>query len=230
MAVNEPGGWDAGRVPSLDAGDLGGFVEEAKWPKVIGVLSIVQGSLGVLANGCCGLFYVAGPAFLVPMMEKAPRPANPPPGQDPRAGIETMTLLAPWMAAQGVLMLVTLLTSVLLLVAGIQMVMRRPAAVGLHKLWAGARLLLGVLGATLAVVTTFATAAGQAEIAQKYGGFANTPTKVILTGALPAVVITGLILAYPIVVLVVLRKPWAKSEVAKWKSGGDLAHEDVDFK
>lgn len=234
MSMNEPGrasrdGGDGSGVPPINAGDLGLDEPVAKWPRVIGVLSTVFGSLGVLANGCGACFYLAGPSILINMMSGIKTQGTPPPGQDPRAVVELMQLLQPWMLVTGVVMVATLATSVWLLIAGIQMLSRKPSSVAMHTWWAFARLALGVLGLLIGVVSTVSTAARQAEISQSYGG-TDTATMVMVKALVPAVVVTALVLVYPVVVLVVLRKPWAKSEIARWKSGGEGAVEDLDFK
>lgn len=195
---------------------LGGEGGPAKWPKVVGVLSIVFGSLGVLVNGLCSCFMLAGPPFFRSMIEKIPKDQAPPrAGQNPKAAAETLALMQPWMAAQGLLMVVTLFTSVWLLIAGIMMLGRKPASVGQHKAWAWVRIVLAVLSAVLGVVSTAVTAARQAEIDQAYGG-SKTAAGVLAQGLGFGVGGFVLIVVYPIVVLVVLSKPWAKAEVARW--------------
>lgn len=198
----------------------------AAWPKTLGIFSIVLGSLGVLANGCGSCFMLAGPSFLVSMMQNMPKDRPAPPGQNPQAAIDTMTLMQPWMLAQGVVILVTLGTSVWLLIAGIQMVMRKPVSVPSHKAWAWVRMGLAAVMLVLGVVSTLLTAARQAEISQTYGG-SDTAQGVMIKGLAFGFIGFVLIMIYPVVVLVVLSKPWAKSEVARW--GTDRAAEADAF-
>lgn len=225
MTMNDQGMGDGGGLPPTMPGELPG--QEAKWPKVVGILSIVQGSLGVLLNACGGCFLLAGPSFLETMMRDlaSKSTVKPKPGQNPLEAADTFALMKPWMGAQGVLVLVTLATSVWLLIAGISMVNRKPSSVGLHKGWAWTRLALSVVGLTLGIVSTVMTAAQQAEIKVTYGGNA-TATGVMTQGVVMAVVMTLAIMAYPVVVLVVLSKPWAKSEIERWR--GEKAADEVD--
>lgn len=127
MAVNDgEEGWDrpdeGARVESDDFAEP--IIEPAKWPVVIGVISIVWASLSLLCGG-------VGMA-LIPLQDRLVRAAAGQTGPFP-----DVMKPGPGMIAVG---LVGLALAIVLLVAGILAVQRRPAARALHLLYA----LLGI--------------------------------------------------------------------------------------
>jgi hypothetical protein len=110
--------------------------EPAKWPKVVGIISIVWACLGLMCGLTCGVF---GPAFqnmaMASMVEKfGPMPDAMKP--------------AP---AQLVLAVVGLIGPVLLLVAGIATARRKPAGRSLHLAYAVVSILLIGAGSVVAM-------------------------------------------------------------------------------
>ncbi|MGH7241899.1 MAG: hypothetical protein ACREJD_00595 [Phycisphaerales bacterium] len=89
------------------------------WPKVVGIISIVWGGLGItcLACGVGGIFL--GTAFLPPEMREKPLPP-------------TMHI-APW---QAVLFTIGFFMAIVLIVAGVQTTRRTMAGRSLHLFWA----------------------------------------------------------------------------------------------
>ncbi len=104
--------------------------EPAGWPKVVGVISIVWASIGML----CGMCGVAGLAMMPQFMSQMEQQLGPMPD------IMKPTPLMLGVAALG------FIPPVILLIAGIMTVMRRPAGRSLHLLYAVIGLVLGVIG------------------------------------------------------------------------------------
>jgi hypothetical protein len=99
------------------------------WPKVIGTISIVWASLGLLCGGCGMIFLVAMPTFMKGAVEKLgpmPPPMLPSPEQMVLGGIGFL-----W--------------AIVLLVAGITTVTRRPIGRPLHLIHGAVAIILGVL-------------------------------------------------------------------------------------
>jgi hypothetical protein len=120
-------------VPPTEPGDLEDalFVEPPRWPKVVGIISIVWGALLLTCTGCGAL----APAVFFPMLQsmvKAQGQSLPP----------TMQFgVAQWVgiALGGVM-------AVFLLIAGIMLVNRRPAARPLHLGYGVVAILQGIWG------------------------------------------------------------------------------------
>lgn len=114
---------------AFDPNDPSLFVEPPKWPKVVGILSIVFGSIAVFCGG-------VGSAF-APIQGNLVRPAL---GGDP---------LPPTMvfsAADWAIIAFSLAVNVLLIVAGVACVGRKPTTRGLHLLYALLSVVSLVLG------------------------------------------------------------------------------------
>lgn len=137
------------------------------WPKVIGIISIVLGSLGLLCNGCGGAMLVATP-YLLQMGEEQFGPAP--------------DVLKPPMA-QIALLPIALIMSILLLVAGISLVRRKAAARLMHLVYAVVTLINTGIGAVIGMGTLQKLAAwkaanasdqwaGQINMGQQYFTFA----------------------------------------------------------
>lgn len=112
----------SGDVPpvAMDAGlDL---PEPQRWPKPVGIISIVLGAVGLTCVGC-GVFGTLMPVMFVEMMERQYPDGMPP---------QMSTLNVPVIGS----MAFGALLDVLLLVAGISLVMRRAAARPLHLAYA----------------------------------------------------------------------------------------------
>jgi hypothetical protein len=105
--------------------------DRPSWPKVIGILSIVFGALGLLCNGCG----VLSPVLLgmVPL----------PPGETALPPTMTPGPLLLGLYAAG------LLTAIFLLIAGITCVQRSYAARTMHLIYGAASVLLVIAGIVL---------------------------------------------------------------------------------
>ncbi len=126
----------AGReAPPTEYADELGLIEPPGWPKVVGIVSIVWASLGLLCS-VCG---VASLAMMPQMLKGAEQQLGPMPDvmkPDP---------------AQMIMAVVGMIGPVLLLIAGILTLSRKPAGRTLHLVYAGVSLVLGMIGGGLAV-------------------------------------------------------------------------------
>lgn len=108
--------------------------EVPKWPKVVGIISTVWGSLGMLC-GCLGLAGVMFSGAFQGMMEsQGPLPPTMQPG-----------------IAQSAQAIAGLLTTVLLLLAGILCINRKPVARPLHLIYAVISLVLLIIGVMIQI-------------------------------------------------------------------------------
>lgn len=119
--------------PSIDPVLDGEPAEPPAWPKVVGIISIVLGSLWSLCGLCGSVWFFAAPAF----MKMAEQQFGPPP-----------QVMFPTAAQTGITVLGTFL-SVLLLVAGIATVRRRPSGRTLHLVYAPIEIVMSLVGAWL---------------------------------------------------------------------------------
>jgi hypothetical protein len=104
--------------------------EPAQWPKVVGTISIVWSSIGLLC-GVCGIGFLA---FMPQMMKSAEQQLGPMPDIMKPNPIQLAT------SALG------FIPAVLLLISGIVTVLRRPVGRPLHLVYAILGLLIGVVG------------------------------------------------------------------------------------
>lgn len=111
--------------------------EPPKWPGIVGVISIVWASLGLLC-GICGL---ASPLIMQAAFAQAASSQMGPMPDVMKPGLPQM--------AHGV---VSLLWTVLLLVAGIMLTLRKPAARPLHLLYAVGSIILTIVGTVVGVM------------------------------------------------------------------------------
>lgn len=202
--------------PPIDAGELPH--EPAKWPVVLGWFSIVLGGLGILKNACSAASnLVWGGAGMKMFMGG---------GNNPQAEAmeKAMTGMGPLIITMGVMSVVALGVSVLLLVAGIQLVKRQRSSVKLHVAWAWVRILVVLAEVGAGLVMNRAMTTAMLESMPK-GPNAPPPgmmsTIMLMSGVCSAVFMLVLFLAYPITVLIVLSKPWAKAEIARWGTTAD---------
>lgn len=97
------------------------------WPKVVGIISIVWGSLWILCGGCGTAFQIWGASLMPP----DPAASTPPPSVGP---------------LQVVSALIGIAIDVFLIVAGVMTVSRKPLGRQLHLIYAAIALPVFVLG------------------------------------------------------------------------------------
>lgn len=108
-----------------------GLAGTPQWPKVVGIISIVWSSFGLICNGCNTLGGAVGRAMVG---------ALPPESRGPLE--DQLKTITPFLMVVYVLLL---LLAGLLLAAGISTLRRRPLGRGLHLAYGGAGVVIGVL-------------------------------------------------------------------------------------
>lgn len=107
----------------------------ASWPKVVGIISIVWACFGLTCLACgVGMQLTFGPSMLPPELRD-----NPPPSM--KFGL-----------LQVIQAVISIVTSVLLLMAGIQTARRNFSGRALHLIWAAVSILAIIYGAYIAWV------------------------------------------------------------------------------
>ncbi len=121
------------------------FVEPPRWPKVVGIISICWGGLGLCCNGLGAVWFVLGPRMIGTAAQQMP------------GGMPPVILSPP--PSQTVLAVLSAVLSVLLIVAGAVATARRPMSRVLH-------LVYSVLAMILAFAGAYVSLEIQAEIAE----------------------------------------------------------------
>jgi hypothetical protein len=158
----------------------------AGWPKTVGIISIVYGSIGILCNGCGVLKAVTGPMLtnwakgMVPANQQAQMTSVPP----SPLGIATASLGFLW--------------AILLIVAGSMLVARQARARTLHLVWAVIQLGLWVMGLISGLEETKQQLAQMAS--QPTGGFKADQMKPVFYGVFACILVVLLI--YPVFTLI----------------------------
>ncbi|MFO0491115.1 MAG: hypothetical protein ACK51T_01635 [bacterium] len=190
----------------------------SRWPAVLGVISIVLGGFGVLRNSC-GVFGAFSTGLITTFFSSQPGASGPEMQQ--QVALMQAGMPSPMLSVLEACL--ALLTSVLLLIAGIQCVRRESMARVLHLVWAGARVLVAVL----TCVVGYLTMQSQAKVIQGMGGAgggaAGMPPG--FAGYMSIMGRVGIVLtfawgvAYPVVVVVWFSKLKVRAEVAGWAKG-----------
>lgn len=129
--------------PSFPPTQGGGFEPEParnSWPRVIGIVSIVWGSLGLVCNGCGLVMQV----FQSAMMSMIPQPSGPNAQQLPPIP-DVMKPTALEVANMGA----GLVICVVLIIAGAMLAARNPKARAAHLAYAGLSILATVVGTAI---------------------------------------------------------------------------------
>jgi hypothetical protein len=123
------------------------------WPKVIGIISIVLGSLGVICNACS----LGGNAIASSFTQMMP------PEQQAELQAQLQASASPLNLA---LAAVGILIAILLIVAGVFLVQRRPLGRTLHLIYAGIGLILAIAAVGIGIQTANAMAANAPDPTQ----------------------------------------------------------------
>lgn len=190
----------------------------SRWPAVLGVISIVLGGFGVLRNSC-GVFGAFSTGLITTFFSSQPGASGPEMQQ--QVALMQAGMPSPMLSVLEACL--ALLTSVLLLIAGIQCVRRESMARVLHLVWAGARVLVAVLTCVVGYLTMQSQAKVMQGMGGAGGGAAGMPPG--FAGYMSIMGMVGIVLtfawgvAYPVVVVVWFSKPKVKAEVAGWAKG-----------
>ena len=168
---------DAAPPQDFDPNDPTLFVEPPKWPKVVGILSIVFGGISVFCGGLGLASLSFGASMAQGQIGSDPLPPN-------------MVLSPIEMAGQGLGMLVT----IVLIVAGVMLVTRKPAAKAAHLVYAVLMLPAAVLGVWIQTQEK----AAMDQYAQQYDNvYAQQHAQAGPAGIIVAIVLTVLFLGWP---------------------------------
>jgi hypothetical protein len=191
------------------------------WSKVIGIISIVLGALGVVAQGCGIAGVVAMPLMAEPMREAAKQAAAQGGGnaagaaemEQQAAMFDAMAQYAPLVIGSGVL---NMICAVLLIVAGIQLLKRRVSGRTLHLAYAGLR----TVGVLFSLVPGWLMHVAQME-AMQASGVAMPPG--LGAGFMTGMGVAGLVLGavwglvYPVFIVVWFMRGKIREQVSAWE-------------
>ena len=130
--------------------------EPKSWPKVLGIFSIVWGSLGLICNGCGAVMLVFQQAMmdmLIQQQQNNPSASKGGPQMTPMPDVMkpgAMDMAGPVLG---------FLVCILLLVAGILLTMRRAQSRMMHLVYGGLSLIVTLIGTAMAVQKQNAIAA-----------------------------------------------------------------------
>ena len=177
------------------------------WPTVIGIISIIFGSLGALSS----VWQSAAP-FLINTISKMEQMEA-----DPEA-VKALEGVAQWQYPLLVVGLLGLALSVLLIVCGAKLVGRNRMASPVFKKWAIAKIiysLVAVTIGTLAQMQQFETAMDQQGA--NTGGM-PVPVESIMVFVMVFAIVFGLLFAcaYPVFILVWFGREKVRNEVESW--------------
>jgi cytochrome bd-type quinol oxidase subunit 1 len=177
--------------PPVDL-DVDLLAEPPGWPKIVGIVSIVFGALGLTCGGC-GLLGQGMQSF-IPEMEGV--------AQQPQ-------VMAPILTYS--LMVIALLVSILLLIAGIMTLLRNPVGRPLHLLYAVLKILVVIVGLVVFIMIWPDYKEELGRYFEESGQNAQT-RDMMLSGTFYGVLFQNLIfLAYPVFCLIwfglIKRKP-----------------------
>lgn len=184
-------------TPPRQPGEIGGMEDGPRWPKIIGIISIVLG-----IGGCLGGVW----GFLTPMLMRKWAEHVPP---EQAAALGNVEAWGKWIAISSAL---TLLIALVLLVAGIALVKRRRYAIKLTRIWAVSKMLF-------ALVSTYVGYIIQQEqfeqMSQQNPVLSGSPFVDI---ALVVGVAFGLVwgCAFPMFVLIWFSRSKVKAEYSQW--------------
>lgn len=159
------------QMSSPEHADFAPLSEPPTWPKAVGIISIVWGSLGVICNGCSAIMPMVGNA----MVNMVPPEKQEEMRQQMAAGSSSLGIA---------LAVVGVFVSIFLIAAGAMTVRRRAVGRVMHLAWAGIAVVMGIGGLFVAWTNMHA----QLQLVQQ-----NNPQQ---AGAQQAGMIGGLALGF----------------------------------
>jgi len=183
-------------VPPTEPGELAASPRETRWPRILGIVSIILGILGVLA-GAIG----ASAGLIVKTLRAMVEDQG-------AVDWEAVRRAVAWLAR---ISLVAAILAVMLLVVGIGLVRRRGWAIRLGKVWAIAQIVVTVLGTAGSHVIQRAIL----EALRQSGGTAGgVPISSSLAGTVWSI-LWGC--ALPVFMLIWFARQEIREEVAAWR-------------
>ena len=185
------------------------------WPKVIGIVSICLGSLNVIGNCFNVGWTLAFPPIMRALAAKSGAAMQ---MADPFA------MLPPWYrSVQVPLSLVGLAVGVILLIAGIKLVRKKPSARALHVTYIVLQTILAIVGVVFGAAMMSHT---KQAMEQSASSGAQVPPEVqeflriFERGTSTVVLIAGLLfgLAYPVFLTIWFLRDKVRREIASWRA------------
>lgn len=192
--------------PAMQQGES--FQPESTWPKVIGIISIVLGGLGMLG----GFWQVVTPFFMKAIGDFLKK--FDPSATDPFAGMHDWKYI---LAAVGV---ATFLIAVMLLIGGVQLLSRKRTSVAILKRWAIAKMIFSVI----AIVVNFMLQMGQIQTTMQQASATAAGSDTVVKTAVMVGMVIGVLFglawawAYPIFILFWFNKKNIQQEISTWDS------------
>ncbi len=199
----------APEAPPTEAGDFVPVTPPEGWPTVLGVLSIIFGSLGVLGAGCGAIGLVVFPAIINLIPEGPER-------EELEKSIGHGLHYVPLQIGS---QLIEFVLAVILIVGGIQLLKRSQGAVKSLTVFAVGDLVSNTLVLILGIMTAQAQAKAMAEnpeVQQVPQGMMEA------FGVIGAIVVWVLSAIWPIFLLLWFRRAKIRASVEGWGAGGKL--------
>ena len=184
-------------IPPQQPGEIGGPEQAATWPKIIGVISIVFGSVACL-SGAWGLL---APRLMEAVAVKAP--------QSQAAPFAAMEGWGTWIVVSSAL---TMLIAPVLLVAGIDLVRRRRRGIKLGRVWAVLKMIFAVAGSYLGFVMIQEQFRQMPQQKLPVGG-----DFFVVMGVVGAVAGVLWSCAYPVFLLIWFSRAKVRTEYTQWR-------------
>jgi uncharacterized membrane protein HdeD (DUF308 family) len=180
---------------------------QSSWPTVIGIISIVLGSLAALG----GVYQAIAP-FLMSFASSIV------PENDEQAGV-MFEAMAKWRFPLLGVGLVALVLGVMLIISGARMVGRHFDASGLHKKWAISKIIYSLIAVA---ITSMAQMQQMEMIMEQQSQAAGGPGAEFVKTAMLVGMVVGLFIgiawqcAYPIFILIWFSRQKVKNEMQTW--------------
>lgn len=194
--------------PPLDDDWEEAVAPDTKWPKVIGIISLIYALCGLLCQVGAGVGTFLGEFFM-------------------KMGGMDVKMPPPLKYSTPVIALVTFCVGLVLLFGAINLLRRRPSGVSLHKKWAIIRLVVLLFGVGVGIVMLPANIEFQRSVQEAQNELAirgGRPDAVRqfdedakwLQGRIMLGVTSGLIAVYPLFIGFYLSRKKIDEEVAQW--------------
>lgn len=196
-------------VPPTMPGQIAAPV--SNWPKVLGIISIVLGGLGLLNHACQTVGSFAGGALFSFVPEGDPQTAVMKKVMDKNASL---------LLVSGFLYIFLTGLSALLIIAGVKTLNRSTAGVKFHTWWAVAKMAVSVI----AMIPGYLMMQNQFEVMREMGAAGGAGGGMPGSGFFAAMgligVFFGLIIAcsYPVFLLIWFQRQAVKTETARWSA------------
>lgn len=195
MTTEQPGNTDP-LVPPTEPGALPPIERATTWPRTLGIISIILGTLGTL-GGLLG----SSVSLMVQAMQMSVADKD-------AVNWDAVRQAVVWMARMSV---IAGMLSVLLLVIGIGLVRRRPWAIPTAKVWAVLKILMVIvnLGISTVIQRSIAEAIQQAGTTSRGPALHSTPTGIAFGLAWGC--------ALPVFMLIWFARQEIREEIARWR-------------